>query len=265
MPVSLAKDPDDGARQSGKREAAYVSIERHLWQLLADGGGVEAPLPGEIELAQRFGVSVMTVRQAYTQLVNAGAVYRVRSKGTFATPRLTDELDHMTGHGYPDAWRTQSPDVSGEVLDFGLRVPPAHIAVRFGLAEDSGLTYLERRRRVRGVPVAWDTRWLLPQVADESTAADFARTSVFGVMEEIGLRVVTMRSDIGAAICTKEYARTLECGVGEPLLTRELWCANPAGSTVITGTSLYPSSRFSFRSTTPLTELHFEDPPHTRP
>ena len=49
-------------------EHAYRRIERHLRGLIAAGAGREEPLPTETELAQEFGVSRMTVRQAFNAL-----------------------------------------------------------------------------------------------------------------------------------------------------------------------------------------------------
>lgn len=64
-------------------------------------------LPPEYETAAHFGISRMTVRRAYSELISAGMVVSERGKGTFVTkPKLDDmefELDdfddEMTGRG----------------------------------------------------------------------------------------------------------------------------------------------------------------------
>lgn len=58
-------------------------------------------LPPEYETAGHFGISRMTVRRAYFELISAGMVYSERGKGTFvARPKLDDvefELDDFDG------------------------------------------------------------------------------------------------------------------------------------------------------------------------
>ncbi|MCA9906887.1 MAG: GntR family transcriptional regulator, partial [Anaerolineae bacterium] len=44
-------------------------------------------LPSENELARRYSISPMTVRQAMAELVNAGYVRRERGRGTFVAKR----------------------------------------------------------------------------------------------------------------------------------------------------------------------------------
>lgn len=46
-----------------------------------------APIPSERELAQRYGVSRLTVRSAIGKLVEEGLLARVRGKGTFTAAR----------------------------------------------------------------------------------------------------------------------------------------------------------------------------------
>jgi GntR family transcriptional regulator len=246
---------------TAKREPAYVHIERHLWGLLAEGGGVSAPLPGEVQLAQQFGVSVMTVRQAYNQLVNAGAVVRVRSQGTFAVPHVTDDLGRMTGRSYPDEWRKQASDVASEVLQYAVREAPKHIATRFQCAEGAPLTYLERLRFANDQPVAWDTRWMPVEMYEAVDRNVLETSSVFSAMGRLGFVPTLMQSDISARQADPIHTKILNCPPDSALLVRALSCTDADGTVILVGTSIYPAARFSFRSTTPLTELHLEEPP----
>jgi DNA-binding LacI/PurR family transcriptional regulator len=47
-------------------------------------------LPSEADLAREIGVSPMTVRQAYTELANAGVLQRSHGRGTFVLPPASD-------------------------------------------------------------------------------------------------------------------------------------------------------------------------------
>jgi LacI family transcriptional regulator len=54
-------------------------------------------LPGEQDLAKRFEVSYMTMRQAVTTLVEEGALLRIKGKGTF----VAEVRSGSTSHGQP--------------------------------------------------------------------------------------------------------------------------------------------------------------------
>ena len=50
-------------------------------------------IPTEKEISDAFQISRTTVRQAITELVQEGRLYRVKSKGTFvAQPKITQEF-----------------------------------------------------------------------------------------------------------------------------------------------------------------------------
>lgn len=65
-------------------QPAYVALASAIQQQLLNGEyPVDSRLPVEKELAQTFGVSVMTVRQGIGLLVRKGLVVRKQGKGTF--------------------------------------------------------------------------------------------------------------------------------------------------------------------------------------
>ncbi len=207
-------------------------------------------MPSEVDLARDFGVSVMTVRQAYNQLVSAGAVVRRRFKGTWAATHLTDDLEKLSPESYPERWKRQVQDVKSEVLCFDLRPAPQHVASRFGVKPQTSLAYLERKRLADGIPIAWDTRWMPARVFEVASEEDFKRASVFAALGKRGFVSSTMQSEISARLADMVHAETLSCDRREVLLVRQLVCRSSEGTTTIVGTSLYPSTRFSFSSTT---------------
>lgn len=61
----------------------YVQIEEELKRRIDSGEYVVGePIPSERELSVIFGVSRMTVRQAITNLVLNGLLYREKGRGT---------------------------------------------------------------------------------------------------------------------------------------------------------------------------------------
>lgn len=70
----------------------YKEIENHLMQIIlsADTGG-EKPvrLPSEQQLARKFGASRISVRHALDDLEKQGYLYKIKGKGSFASPKKT--------------------------------------------------------------------------------------------------------------------------------------------------------------------------------
>src|SRR3954471_13942573 len=70
----------------------YYQLEGYIKELIENGelqpGDV---LPPEREYAEKYQISRMTVRQAFTQLVNEGYLYRLQGKGTFIAERKIEK------------------------------------------------------------------------------------------------------------------------------------------------------------------------------
>ncbi len=65
----------------------YRQLEEQVEQSIKDGTWQPgSALPSETALAARFRISVMTVRQAMSHLVNKGLIYREKGRGTFIAP-----------------------------------------------------------------------------------------------------------------------------------------------------------------------------------
>ena len=61
----------------------YVTVRDYLVELIDTRLSVGDVVPSERELAERFGISRMTVRQAVDSLVSSGMLERRRGSGTY--------------------------------------------------------------------------------------------------------------------------------------------------------------------------------------
>lgn len=70
----------------------YIQIEEIIKQRIdLEEYRIGETIPSERELSLQFNVSRMTVRQAITNLVNSGLLYREKGRGTYvANPKLGD-------------------------------------------------------------------------------------------------------------------------------------------------------------------------------
>lgn len=81
------------------RLTKYEKVRAHIMELI-DSGSVKVGdnLPGEMELAEKLGVSRNTVRHAFVELVQRGIVQRTRRKGTvYIGDRTSDSVAKTVG------------------------------------------------------------------------------------------------------------------------------------------------------------------------
>lgn len=75
----------------------YKKIENYIVdQIRNENWKPMSRIPSENELADQFGVSRITVKNALVDLVEKGAVYRLQGKGTFVSDRMSEEMLTMT-------------------------------------------------------------------------------------------------------------------------------------------------------------------------
>jgi len=144
----------------------YYQLQELLKEQIESGGWKPGDrLPSESELARRYAVSRVVVRQALAILGDDGQIRRVQGRGTFvAEPKL----DARAGGLARLLAAPRPPDVAIDVLAAG--TPPVEPSIRSGLrvGEDERVLRLTTGLSVGGVPLAItysffrgaDVRWL---------------------------------------------------------------------------------------------------------
>jgi GntR family transcriptional regulator len=109
-------------------------------------------LPSERTLAATYGLSRMTVRQALTDLVTAGILYREQGRGTFVSAR---KMQQNNISSFSETVRAMGFTPSTKVIEFDLIKPPADIAAKLMIKE--GDVYRAVRVRLAdAAPVAYE-------------------------------------------------------------------------------------------------------------
>lgn len=172
-------DPLANARRRRADRARQVAdvLRRQVLSGAYSGG----TLPAEAELAEEFGVSRNAVREALDLLRTEGLVERVPGVGTVvAEPKYPHALDHLLG--LAEVMREHG-DVTNEVRTTGIITPPAPIAARLGLPAGERVVYVERLRRLGGLPLSLDLTYLALDVGEPLLAEDLVNQDIFGLIE----------------------------------------------------------------------------------
>lgn len=147
---------------------------------------VEGALPSETDLADDFGVSRNTVRQALDLLRDEGLVERIPGVGTrVVRGKYLHGLDHLRGLAETLSGVGR---VRNEVRVSGLVPAPGPVARRLELQSGDPVVYLERRRLADDVPLSLDLTYVVRDLGERLVSEDLAGQDVFALLESISGR-----------------------------------------------------------------------------
>jgi GntR family transcriptional regulator len=178
-------------------------------------------LPAESSLVREFGASRNAIRAALSILRAEGLVTRVQGTGTVVAAR---KYPHGLGQllGLAETLREHG-DVVNEVRAAGLVEPPPAVAARLGLRTTSkSVVYLERLRRLNGLPLSLDLTYLVPDIGEPLLDADLEHNDIFALVErQAGQPLGGASLTVEAVNADPHSAAVLEAPPGAALLLVE--------------------------------------------
>jgi GntR family transcriptional regulator len=198
--------------------ALYRKVAEDIKAAIA--GGEYPPntrLPSEAELAQRYGVSRGTVRQAFAALRADGVIASRRGarRVVIGGPRVQSFGELLSFSRWA---RAMGEDPSGRVVSLDRRPATAAEAGRLGLPPDSALYYLVRVRLLSGRPVMIERACYPARVGALVAGLDLERGSITEGLEELGVVFADAEHVIDAVAASAEDSRWLGVRAGSPLL-----------------------------------------------
>ena len=176
-------------------------------------------LPGELDLARRLGVSVITVRQALGQLAQEGLVRRERAKGTFVTwsgpvnqaINLEIEAENLV---------TLNPEgTSFKLIRTETIEPPADLCRDFGLTRGEKVTRMTRIRMAQGRPLAYVYSYVSARIADKLSPQSLLKLPLSSAIESrLGIKITDVKHLVGAKLVDNKVSAHLEIPAGSPVL-----------------------------------------------
>jgi GntR family transcriptional regulator len=196
-------------------------------------GAPEVSTMTEKELVQRFRVSRATVRQALNRLVEDGAVYRDRAKGTFpVAPHQSEHLETVKLGGLVGYLAGRCLELESEVRD--VRRTSAPDDVRRALLMEPGEEVLGFTRKISidGQPISWRTIYVRsPDGFLPSPEALNRSGSALALLDaEYGISYSRSEHHVWATAATADDARSLGVPVGDPLLVLQTTVSSREGT-----------------------------------
>lgn len=186
-------------------------------------------MPSEAELIAAFGVSRITVRQAFDLLVNDGLVYRRRGSGTFVASRPVEQgLNRIVCFNEDMEQRGLRPET--RLITAHLEPAEVDIALRLDIAPGAELAVLERLRLADGEPMSVERAYLVHRLCPGVLDGDYVHTSLHkALLEQFGIRLARAEQAIRAIPADKGIANTLSVLPGTPLFYIERVSFRQAG------------------------------------
>ena len=179
--------------------------------------GAGERLPAEAVLVERLGVSRVTVRLAFDELVARGLVTRAHGKGSFVASRLVRH-DPTSKHGFFDIVLAKADKPEARLLVFEPQVPPPEIGSQFGLADGQPTMRMSRLYLSDGRPLAVSTSWLPPEAIGVPRETIERQSTATMHAELLRRPIVSTTLSISAAIAGSVTARLLSIGRRDAVL-----------------------------------------------
>lgn len=177
------------------------------------------PFPTEREIAEQFGVSRITVREAIGHLVYQGILRREQGRGTFVSqPKTYERVNELISYTQDMLNRGMKP--SSKVLALKLERPSWEVMNSLRLGESDKVIKLARLRLADKEPMTTQTAYLPYSICPEvyEKKFDWTTQSLNFVLKDLGLKVVSAVQRISADIAGRPEAELLGIPSGSSLL-----------------------------------------------
>ncbi len=240
--------PEANASTTGaKAERVYLILHD---EILRGELAVGSLLPSEPRLAEKYGVSRVTVRSALEKLSAEGLIERRAGSGTRVRAPLVPQTDISADFATLMPQLVQMGQATtARLLSFSYTEPPAPIAEALRIAPDVMVQRAVRLRMMSDKPFSHLTTHVPQDIAQGYSETDLATTPLFRLLERSGVTVDHASQSISATLAGPDVAETLDVPVGTALISIVRVVYDTSGRGVEHLSALYRPDRFRLEMT----------------
>lgn len=222
-------------------EQIYQNLKRRI-----DAGEIGSGdiFPSERELAEKFGVSRMTVRQALNTLKKEGLIYHERGIGAFVSKR---KLDVHTRDlvGFTEEMKGRGLTPSSKLLLARIEKADDETATNLGIEKDDAVFHLQRLRLADSSPMAFEDAYLPAARYPNLDKFELNNVSLYEVLEDkYGVRMSHAEEILEAIVFDSEMAGILSVKPNSPALVVHRVVFSEANVAVESVKTFYRADRY---------------------
>jgi GntR family transcriptional regulator len=223
---------------------ALAKYEIILQQLSAE---IDHMQPGEQilteeQLAERFGVSAMTVRRALQRLADAKRVVGIPGKGTFVARRTVTK--RMTLASFTESMRSAGMQASTVLISATLERSDAETAEQLEIEEGEQVFRLKRLRFGDSTPLCLEHNALRAARFPGLLGLDLTGSLYELLHRKYSTALQRSESRISATLPRPDEAKLLEISVEQPCIAVRSKNTSTDGETMESTVSLYRGDRY---------------------
>ena len=189
-----------------------------LEEIKSNAYPVDSMIPTEKEISEMFEISRTTVRQAITELVREGWLYRVKSKGTFVAQRKIQQDFIRRLESFNEQIERTGRRPGTELLALEVVEMPERAAEAFGSAPGEKVVYLHRTRSADDEPIVTVETYLPYPKCAFLMQHNMAKESMYNVLaEREETRICRVSRILEAVAANAQDARLLNIRTGKPV------------------------------------------------
>jgi GntR family transcriptional regulator len=229
----------------------YYQLKEVLKQQIRAGHlAPHTTIPSEPELVAQYHVSRATVRQALSELVHEGLLYRQHGKGTFVCePRVQQSLSELSSFSEEQQRLGRRP--GGLLLLSELVRGDETVRSQLALTDTEQAIRLERLRTSDGAPIAFEVDYLpYPRAAGiYQRAREVHDGSLYNLMISEGLTPYIAEQRLSADTAAARVAELLHIKRDEAGLRLACTTFDQTGAPIEYSQTFYARSHYEFQVT----------------
>lgn len=226
-------------------EAAYITIHNKIKDDIDLGiWKIGQRLPSERDLADDFGVSRMTLRQAITLLVEEGVLTRKVGSGTYvASTRVQEKMRGTTS--FTEIIQLQGKIPSSKLLSYTKTFPNEKELQMLQLDAKESIIRMERVRYADDLPVVYEVA-SIPERLIKTFKKEDVTNHFFKTMTDNGYRIGKSHQTIFARLANDKVSKLLQIGKKQAILALRQVSYLEDGQAFEYVNSQYVGDRFEF-------------------
>lgn len=201
---------------------AYLQLKEKLANAIADGSLVAgSALPSERELAENLGLSRMTVRRAFEELVADKLVEQRQGSGTYVKPRRVKQMiDRVLG--FSDEALSLGFKAGSQLLEFKLVNADEATAHALNISEGTRVLSITRLRTADHDPLAIQIAHLAPEYSELAREVLIKHHSLYkSLAQEYNVQPSGAKQTVSARLPSRQESQLLKITLTTPVLALE--------------------------------------------